>query len=300
MSVNDTSAPAYTNEPEYKAIVARCKAICASISGKQWELGDEADTATQKWGETSLEQLAADINFDGAPCTLGRCRDVCRAWPKNRARARFFSSAKILATHPDRWGIVERNPDISKSEARELMRKLRAERRAEQAGATTQTEQADGDLADDDQADEDRLEEDGENTEPTATTEEDDIAATSQANTSTAATAKGAKAKRAAKEKQQQEQEDEWLRDNRRWFRDLVAAANEASRVAGMMDLDDEEQLNKLLPAVNPGSLMYVRGAGRMLFRVANRLAELLEVDLEEASAPIDRAHPAASAQTAA
>jgi hypothetical protein len=97
-----------------------------------------------------------------------------------------------------------------------------------------------------------------------------------------------------AKGKQEQAQEDEWLRDNRRWFADLVAVADKASRVAGMVDLDDDEQLDKLLPAVDPGSLMYVRKGGRMLFRVANRLAEKLGVDAEEASAPI-----AATAQAA-
>jgi hypothetical protein len=101
-----------------------------------------------------------------------------------------------------------------------------------------------------------------------------------------------------AKEKQQ-DQEDEWLRDNRRWFKDLVAVANEASRVAGGVDLDDDEQLTKLLQSVDPALLMYVRGGGRMLFRVANRLAELLGVDLEEASAPIERAYPEVQAAVA-
>jgi len=45
---------------------------------------------------------------------------------------------------------------------------------------------------------------------------------------------------------------------------------------------------------------MYVRGGGRMLFRVANRLAELLGEDLEEASAPVERARQEERAQAAA
>jgi hypothetical protein len=97
-----------------------------------------------------------------------------------------------------------------------------------------------------------------------------------------------------AKQKQKQNQ-DQWLRDKQKWFRDLVKAANEATRVAGMVDLDDAEQLDKLLPAVDPGSLKYVRGGGRMLVRVATRLAELLEADADEAAPPID-AHPKATA----
>jgi hypothetical protein len=103
------------------------KEIVANISGKQWALGDLAADVGDAYGVIRLEQFAKDINFHGAPCTLGRYRDVCRAWPKNRPRARFFSSAKILATHPGRWEIVERNPEISKREASELMRKWHAE-----------------------------------------------------------------------------------------------------------------------------------------------------------------------------
>jgi hypothetical protein len=94
--------------------------------------------------------------------------------------------------------------------------------------------------------------------------------------------------------KQKQDQEDEWLRDTRRWFRDLVAAANEASRVAGNVDLDEctSQQLDNVLQAIDPASLMYVRRGGRMLFKLANDLAELLGVDAEEASVPIERVHP--------
>jgi hypothetical protein len=98
------------------------------------------------------------------------------------------------------------------------------------------------------------------------------------------------------KNKQKQNEKDQWLRDNQKWFRDLVKAANEATRVAGIVDLDDNEQLNKLLGAVNPDSLKYVRDGGQMLLRVANRLAELLGVDAEEASA---QAHPKATAHAA-
>jgi hypothetical protein len=102
-----------------------------------------------------------------------------------------------------------------------------------------------------------------------------------------------------AKEKQQ-DQEDEWLKDDRKWFKQLIAIANEASRVASVIDEYEPEQLDKLRQAVDPKLLMYVRGGGRMLFRVANRLAELLGEDLEEASAPIERPHPEATAQVAA
>lgn len=114
------------------------------------------------------------------------------------------------------------------------------------------------------------------------------------------------KFKGTAKAKQQQGQEDEWLKHDRKWFRDLVAIASEASRVASVLDEYSSEQLENLRQgqAVDPALLMYVRGGGRMLFQVANRLAELLGADVEEfgvkASAPIKRAHPEASAHAAA
>ena len=102
------------------------------------------------------------------------------------------------------------------------------------------------------------------------------------------------------KQEQEQEQEDEWLKHDRKWFKDLVAIAIEAARAAGVLDEYTPEQLDKLRQAVDPKLLMYVRGGGRMLFRVANRLAELLGEDLEEASAPIERARQEARAQAAA
>jgi len=244
-----TSAPAYTNEPEYKAIVARCKAICASISGKQWELGDEADTATQKWGETSLEQLAADINFDGAPCTLGRCRDVCRAWPKNRARARFFSSAKILATHPGRFEIVERNPDISKREAREEMRKLRAEH------------------PDADQPDEDQVEE------ANPIEEEEDTAPTPGATTSTPA--KGATTKGA---KKTADEEQAKLQEDKRWLNKvIVPLANEMIGAAEVRKRCTSADRRDLLAAIEPALLETVEKAGEAWVELVDWLNEGLE-----------------------
>ena len=43
-----------------------------NVTRDEVRLGDEADAVTKKWGEYKLEKLAADINFHGAACTLGR------------------------------------------------------------------------------------------------------------------------------------------------------------------------------------------------------------------------------------
>ena len=198
-----------------------------------YRLGQLADQVKTDYGDRTLAKFARAIGK--SPSCVKRYRDVYRAFPEIGAPERQLSSYSVrkeLATHPKREQIIRDNPNLTRREAQDLMRRHRG------------TE----------------------------------------------------------KEKQKQDQEDEWLRDNRRWFNDLVAVANEASRVAGMVDLDDAEQLDKLLQAVDPGSLMYVRAGGRMLFRVANRMAERLGEEVEEFDARErrERAHQEASAQTAA
>src|SRR2546430_2251640 len=122
----DTNASAETDETAYQAAVEEGKAITASMSGKQWALGDLADTVGKVYGEDRVARFAEEINFAGEVCTLRRYRDVCRAFPKMRGRPRFFASAQLLAALPDRFAIVERNPEISKAEAREIRREWRA------------------------------------------------------------------------------------------------------------------------------------------------------------------------------
>ena len=238
----DTTTP--TDTIPYDQAVAEGKKILADAERGQWRLGELAHNVEKGYGERKLAKFAEAIGV--APCTLLRYRDVYRAWKDICAPGRKsisdipYSVLRELAGHKEREKIIHKDPNITKREAREEVRKLNG----------------------------------------------------------------------TAKKKQQQEQENAWLRDNRRWFNDLVAVANEASRVAGMVDLDDAEQLDKLLQAVDPGSLMYVRGGGRMLVNLADRLEALIEEqevsepaevsEPVEASAPIERAHPEAPAQAAA
>jgi hypothetical protein len=120
-SADAPNTPTLVNsyEADYEAAVEEGKAIVVAISGKH----DLADKVVTKYGENRLAQFAEDINFDGAASTLERYRDVCRAFPEGRVRPRYFAVAQILATHPKRWEIVERDPDISKAKALELMRR---------------------------------------------------------------------------------------------------------------------------------------------------------------------------------
>ena len=232
----ETSAP--TDTINYDEAVHEAKGIVAKIDDAergQLRLGELAHKLDKKYGDRTLAKFAAEIGV--AKCTLDRYQTVYRAWEEKLAPGPISTSYAVLRelqTHPDRAQIIRKNPNLTKREAHELMRKR-------EGAAKTKQEQ-----------------------------------------------------------EQEQEQEDEWLKHNRKWFKDLVAVANEASRVASVMDQCTPEQLDKLRQAVDPKLLMYVRGGGRMLFRVANRLAELLGEDLEEASAPIERPHPEATAQVAA
>jgi hypothetical protein len=113
------------------------------------------------------------------------------------------------------------------------------------------------------------------------------------------------------KEKRQQDQEDDWLRDNQRWFKRVCTLANEASKAASVVFNCTPEQLDNLLRAVDPNMLMYIQGGGRSLVDLARHLARLLDAEdaevgpatpEEAVDAPkaIERTHLEASIQVAA
>ena len=101
----------------------------------------------------------------------------------------------------------------------------------------------------------------------------------------------------AAQEKQVQEQENEWRGHSRKWYKNLVALGNEATRIAGAVDVDQftPEQLETWRGAINPKLLLHVRQGGHSLIRIADRLAGLCgsetELDCEPTvAAPLSEA----------
>jgi hypothetical protein len=96
------------------------------------------------------------------------------------------------------------------------------------------------------------------------------------------------KHKNGGQEKKKAAQEAEWLKHNRKWFKDLVVLANEATSAAAFAhnECTTDEQWRRLLDAIEPGQLMYVGQGGRMLVWLADLLERLLEepdtVDLAE------------------
>jgi hypothetical protein len=249
---NNTIAPVTDTEAEYLKAVEEGKAATADISGRQWVLGDLADKVGKAYGENRLSQFATDINYPNAICTLGRCRDVCRAFPKNRVRPRFFSCAQLLATHPDRFEIVERNPDISKAEAREIMSLWRAEN-----PSTAEAEQPE---------DEDPL-------------DEDDEAGPIPTTTSTkAAKTKGPK----------KTADNEWSGDSKRWQSDVVIVATQAIDLAEVRKRCSPQQRRDLLAILEPPLIETVRKASEAFGELA---AWLRKLSNEAANTAIQEGH---------
>src|SRR5262245_10401920 len=276
MSVTGTNAPADIDEAEYLAAVKEGKAICATMSGKQWALGDLAAQVTKVYGENRLERFAEDINFPGAACTLGRYRPVCLAFPKTGPRPTFFASAKVLQTHRDRIAIIRENPDISAHEARELMRKLRAEQpHADQAD----DDQADDDV-DDDQADEGDVKE--QDTEPTP-----------EATTSTPAKVRGAR--------QTMTEEQAEFNESKRLLSNQVDLANEMIGVAETRKKCPAEQRPNLgkAAAMVPVSLATMQKAGEEWLEYVAWLKKLAAEAKEEAEGRIKRSPRPASSEPA-
>ena len=97
-----------------------------------------------------------------------------------------------------------------------------------------------------------------------------------------------------SKEAKATEQEDDWLKHNRKWLKELRTLADDAIRIATAVDVATctPEQLERLADAIEPKSLMYLHGAGRMLFNLANQLAELAGEEVQQfgTRSPVRRA----------
>jgi hypothetical protein len=114
-----------------KELVAKLKELDGEQTQLQWRLGELADKATteakedkKNYGNRTLPKFAEAIGI--VPCTLGRYRDVYRAWkgiyaPGRELRA-SYSVMRALADHEGREQIVKDNPDLTQGEAREIMR----------------------------------------------------------------------------------------------------------------------------------------------------------------------------------
>jgi hypothetical protein len=115
---------------EGKDIVAKLGELDGEQTQLQLRLGELADKATteakeekKNYGCRTLAKFAEAIGM--VPCTLGRYRDVYRAWVKQGIRAPgrvSYSVMRALADHKDREQLVKDNPELTQGEARKIAR----------------------------------------------------------------------------------------------------------------------------------------------------------------------------------
>jgi hypothetical protein len=102
--------------------------------------------------------------------------------------------------------------------------------------------------------------------------------------------------KQASATKEKQERAEDWVKHNRRWFKELCNIVNEAARTAEALDECTPEQQENLRQAIDPNLLLDVRRGGRFLIDTADRLAALCGLDPNNNYDPI----PSTPFQTAA
>jgi hypothetical protein len=99
----------------YEEAVREGKQIAASMHRDNWRLGEIANQIETIYGNKTLERYADDIGLSYE--TVKYCRAVARGWPHHNRRPRTWSVAKALLKHPDKYYIIEKEPEISVKQA---------------------------------------------------------------------------------------------------------------------------------------------------------------------------------------
>ena len=112
--------------PINENVYDRAVAACRPLADAPWIIGDWAILVAGEavYGEGTLQRFAADIRVEYS--TLRDYAAVAKAWPPNGVRP-SFSLANILRNHPDRASIGHNSKHMTCEEAREIMRKYKAE-----------------------------------------------------------------------------------------------------------------------------------------------------------------------------
>jgi hypothetical protein len=127
-AVNDEEYVRWVEEG--KQIVKQMNADKEAHEDRKMLLGKLADGVAKKYTENRLGRFAKAIGM--AECTLKRCRSVYRAWygadaPKGATPPKSYSVAQELQSHPDRFAIIERRPNLTVREARRITRRDKKE-----------------------------------------------------------------------------------------------------------------------------------------------------------------------------
>ena len=98
---------------------------------------------------------------------------------------------------------------------------------------------------------------------------------------------------------------DEWLKHNKKWFKDLVVRCQDVTGAVQVWHDCSPEQQSRLLQAVEPNLLMYIRQSGKVALDFVAEVKSRLEEDRAEDEAKptvqvVASSREAASAQAAA
>jgi hypothetical protein len=119
------------NSINYDVAVREGKRILAEMERRWWRLCEIADSLEPRYGERTVERFAEDIGV--IPCTFVRRMSVYQAWksaPGPKCYPPCFAVARELQSHPDRFEIIRKNPDITKRKASEFARQWREQEQA--------------------------------------------------------------------------------------------------------------------------------------------------------------------------
>jgi hypothetical protein len=110
----------------YDEAIDEAKEILARTDKDQIRLGELADKVQPLYGDRTLASFAKQISI--APCTLARYRSVYRAWAEIEAPGPVsYAVRRELQDHPDRAEIVKEQPNLTKAQARKIMREFKGE-----------------------------------------------------------------------------------------------------------------------------------------------------------------------------
>jgi hypothetical protein len=113
-----------TNAIKYEAAVDELKTLRDGTDSNIWRMAEIAMAVEPKYGEETLQRLATDVGL--AYTTLRHYRTTVDAWPECGVRPPF-SVAYILNSHDDRLALIKKKPDMTKREAKKIMRELRGD-----------------------------------------------------------------------------------------------------------------------------------------------------------------------------
>jgi hypothetical protein len=120
------------NSPiDYEEWVKEAQQIIAKGEEDQWRIAELAHLVETGYGEKKLQTFAKDIGM--CPRTLERARSVWRAWaeiPEPAPKSFPFAIATALQSHPNRAKIVKNSPDLTRAQARKLMKAYKTETEA--------------------------------------------------------------------------------------------------------------------------------------------------------------------------